>query len=73
MINWIVDYVKDLVQYPDQVSVTQKEGVSTIVFNLKMASDDLPLFDSRLSKALESVVSLAGSQIRRRYILKVSA
>jgi predicted RNA-binding protein YlqC (UPF0109 family) len=72
--EWIESFVKDLVGQPDQVSVSNKEGVLVQVVNLKVATEDLSMFDgknNRLTRALGSILSLAGVRDRVRYVLKV--
>jgi predicted RNA-binding protein YlqC (UPF0109 family) len=74
MMEWIESFVKDLVGQPDQVSVSNKEGVLVQVVNLKVATEDLSMFDgknNRLTRALGSILSLAGVRDRVRYVLKV--
>jgi len=74
MMEWIESYAKDLVGSPDQVSVSNKEGDMVQVVNLKVATDDLSMFEgrnNRLTRALGSILSLAGSRERVRYVLKV--
>jgi predicted RNA-binding protein YlqC (UPF0109 family) len=74
MMEWIESYVKDLVGKPDQVSVSNKEGIMVQVVNLKVATEDLSKFDgknNRLTRALGTILSLAGAKERVRYVLKV--
>ena len=75
MFEWIENYVKSLVSQPDNVSLTTKEGVATVVVDISLASEDLALFDgrqNRLLKALNTVAGLAGARTRTRYVVKVS-
>jgi len=74
MMEWIESFVKALVGNPDQVSVSSKEGVMVQVVSLKVASEDLSMFEgrnNRLTRAMASVLSLAGVKERVRYVLKV--
>ena len=76
MIEWIEDYVKALVDHPDQVAVSEKEGVKTVIVNVTVASEDYFLFkgrNNRLVRSLDLAVSLTGVKRRMRYVLKVVA
>lgn len=73
---WLESLVKDLVSKPEAVSITHSQGFKTSVFDIKLASEDLPQFrnqQQRLLKALTTVAGLAGAASRIRYVLKVSA
>lgn len=74
MKEWLEDFVKSLVSLPDQVAISQKDGLKTVVLTIKVAEDDLPLFEgrnNRLPWALERAASLAGIRPRMRYVVKV--
>lgn len=74
MKEWLEDFVKSLVSLPDQVAVSQKDGLQTVVLTIKVAEDDLSLFhgrNNRLIWALERAASLAGIRPRMRYVVKI--
>ncbi len=74
MQQWIVTYTKSLVSQPDRVSLSVKEGALVDVLHLTVASEDLALLggkQNRLTRAIGSVIALAGVKRRRRYVLKV--
>jgi predicted RNA-binding protein YlqC (UPF0109 family) len=74
--DWLVNYVGNLVQHPDQVAVSENPGVQVVVVNLTVADDDRALFsgrNNRLVRAMGSVLALAGAKTRKRYVLKVDA
>lgn len=74
MIQWLEQYVRDLVREPDQVIVSTKEGVMVTQVQVKVASADLDLLDgrhNRLARALNMVLGLTGVRERRRYVFKV--
>lgn len=74
MQQWIVNYTKSLVGQPDRVSLSVKEGAMVDVLHLTVAAEDLALFggkQNRLTRAIGSVIALAGVKRRRRYVLKV--
>ncbi len=74
MVEWLEAYVKSLVSTPDAVEVNPKKGETTLVVNIKVAGDDIDLFQgrhNRLVRAMNVVASLAGVKSRTRYILKV--
>lgn len=75
MLEWIDSYVKSLVSMPDRVSLSRKDGVKSIVINIKVASEDRALFEGRNNRllwALKSTAALAGAKPRVRYVVKVS-
>lgn len=74
MVEWLESYVKSLVAAPDAVEVSSKKGEVSMVVNIKVAGDDLGLFqgrNNRLVRAMSVVASLAGAKSRTRYVLKV--
>jgi len=75
MLQWMEAYTKSLVRHPDQVSLTAKEGVMVVTVNLRVADEDKDLFggrNNRLTRAMGTVLGLAGVNARRRYVLKVA-
>ena len=74
MMEWIENYIKDLVSLPDRVAVSVNKSVVVAVVHLKLAAEDRPLFDgrnNRLARALASVLVLASARDRVRYVLRI--
>ena len=68
MIEWIENYVKAMVDHPDQVSVSSKEGVKTVIVSVTVAAEDYVHFkgkNNRLTRSLASAVSLTGVKSRQ--------
>jgi predicted RNA-binding protein YlqC (UPF0109 family) len=73
MNEWLENYVKSLVQFPDQVESSQKDGVQTHVITIKVANEDFDPFkgrNNRLARALSMVASLNGAKARKRFVVK---
>ena len=61
---------KSLVDYPDQVVVTETENEKAIVLELRVAQSDMGKVigkQGRIAKAIRSVVKAAASRKRRSY------
>lgn len=72
MKEWIENTIKAMVSQPDAVKLDQSEGEVTTVFTAQVAGEDFHLFrgrGDRLSRALNTAVSLAGAKQRKRYVL----
>ena len=73
MREWLENFIKELVQFPDRVSVSQNEGIKTVVMNVRVAGEDLAQFEgrnNRLTRSLNAAVSLTGAKTRMRYLLR---
>ena len=76
MQEWVLDFVKSLVQFPGQVAIQPSKGTLTVVYHITVAAEDLSLFrdhHERLTKALNAVAGLAGGKDRTRYVVKFAA
>ena len=65
---------RHLVDQPDQVSVSEIEGESTTVLELKVAKSDMGKVigkQGRNAQALRTILSAAAGKTRRRYILEI--
>ncbi|MBB5022156.1 KH domain-containing protein [Desulfurispira natronophila] len=71
----LVEYiVKSIVDYPDEVEVTETEAEKTTIVELKVASDDLGKVigkQGRMAKALRTIVGASASKDERRLILEI--
>ena len=65
---------KSLVDYPDQVVVTETENEKAIVLELRVAQSDMGKVigkQGRISKAIRSVVKAAASKEEKKVIVEI--
>ena len=65
---------KSLVDYPDEVQVTETENDKSIVLELKVAQSDMGKVigkQGRIAKAIRSVVKAAASKEDRKVIVEI--
>jgi predicted RNA-binding protein YlqC (UPF0109 family) len=65
---------KGLVDQPEVVEVTEVEEPDALVYELKVADDDLGKVigkQGRTAKALRTVVAAASAKLRRRVLLEI--
>ena len=65
---------KSLVDYPDQVVVTETENEKAIVLELRVAQSDMGKVigkQGRIAKALRSVVKAAASKEEKKVIVEI--
>jgi predicted RNA-binding protein YlqC (UPF0109 family) len=71
----LVEYLaRGLVDHPEQVIVDEIDEPDAVVYELKVAPDDLGKVigrQGRTAKALRTVLSAASSRSRRRVILEI--
>lgn len=71
----LVKYIAEaLVDYPDQVSVTEIEGNQTSVLELKVAKEDLGKVigkQGRTARAIRTILSAASAKIKKRTVLEI--
>ena len=71
----LVEFIaKSLVDNPDDVSVTQIDGESSIVLELRVAPDDMGKIigkQGRIAKALRTVVKAAASKERAKVAIEI--
>lgn len=63
-----------LVDYPEQVSVTEVEGNQTSVLELKVAKEDLGKVigkQGRTARAIRTLLSAASAKIKKRTVLEI--
>ena len=66
--------VRALVDNPDQVEVTEVEGQSTSVIELKVAKEDLGKVigkQGRTARAMRTILSAASTKINKRSVLEI--
>ena len=65
---------KSLVDYPDEVVVTQNETEKAIVIELRVAQSDMGKVigkQGRIAKAIRSVVKAAASKVEKKVIVEI--
>ena len=66
--------VKALVDYPDEVHVTEAAGERTIVLELKVTKTDLGKVigkQGQTAKAMRMILSAAAAKIKKRAVLEI--
>lgn len=71
----LIEYIaKALVDYPDQVHVSEVIGEQTSVLELKVAKDDLGKIigrQGRSAKALRTILNAASTKLQKRTVLEI--
>jgi uncharacterized protein len=71
----LIKYIAQaLVDYPDQVSVTEIVGNQTSVLELKVAKEDLGKIigkQGRTARAMRTILSAASAKIKKRTVLEI--
>lgn len=66
--------VKALVDYPDEVVVTEVAGTHSSVIELKVAKDDIGKVIGKKgahAHALRTIIAAAGGKRKKRYVLEI--
>jgi predicted RNA-binding protein YlqC (UPF0109 family) len=72
--NLIEVMAKALVDYPDQVKVSEVQGEQTTVIELKVAKDDLGKIigkDGRTARSLRTILAAVSTKLRKRSVLEI--
>lgn len=71
----LVEYlVKALVDKPDEVNITQTEGESVTIIEIRVAPDDAGKVigrDGRIANAIRTLVKAAGSKSQKRVTVEI--
>jgi predicted RNA-binding protein YlqC (UPF0109 family) len=71
----LIEYIaKALVDYPDQVQVSEVVGEQTSVLELKVAKEDLGKIigrQGRSAKALRTILNAASTKLQKRTVLEI--
>ena len=65
---------KSLVDYPDEVIVTQKETERAIIVELRVAQSDMGKVigkQGRIAKAIRAVVKAAASKVEKKVVVEI--
>ena len=74
MKEWVEVIAKALVDYPEQVTVTETETDKSIVVELRVAQSDMGKVigkQGRIAKAIRSVVKAAASKSEKKVIVDI--
>lgn len=74
MKDLVVYMVKALVDYPDDVSVTEIVGTQTSVIELAVAKEDLGKVigkQGRTARALRTILSASSAKLNKRTVLEI--
>lgn len=74
MKNLIETLAKALVDYPEQVKVTEVEGENTSVIELSVAKEDLGKVigkQGRTARALRTILTAASAKVKKRAALEI--
>jgi hypothetical protein len=71
----LIKYIAQaLVDYPEQVEVSEVEGEQTSVIELKVAKDDLGKIigkQGRTARSIRTILSAASAKIKKRSVLEI--
>lgn len=71
----LIEYIAQaLVDYPDEVQVSEVEGNQTSVLELKVAKEDLGKVigkQGRTARAMRTILSAASAKIKKRTVLEI--
>jgi predicted RNA-binding protein YlqC (UPF0109 family) len=71
----LIKYIAQaLVDYPEEVEVSEIEGSTTSVIELKVAKDDLGKVigkQGRTARAMRTILSAASTKVRKRSVLEI--
>ena len=75
MLKELIEMIaKALVDYPEQVEVSELEGEQTSVIELRVAKEDLGKVigkQGRTARAMRTILSAASTKIRKRAVLEI--
>jgi len=71
----LISYIAQaLVDYPEQVEVSEVEGNQTSVLELKVAKEDLGKVigkQGRTARAMRTILSAASAKVKKRTVLEI--
>lgn len=75
MLKELVEFIaKSLVDNPDAVEVSEVGGEQTIVFELRVAKEDLGKVigkQGRTARAMRTILSAASTKLKKRSVLEI--
>ncbi len=70
----VTDLIKGLVNEPDEVEVTENEGDKTLVFEAKVAKEDMGKVIGKKGKTIEAIKTIVvacGAKQKKRCIFQI--
>lgn len=75
MLKELVEYIaKSLVDKPEEVQVTEVGGEQTVVYELRVAKDDLGKVigkQGRTARAIRTILGAASTKLKKRSVLEI--
>lgn len=75
MLKELVEYIaKALVDKPEEVQVTEVGGEQTVVYELRVAKDDLGKVigkQGRTARAIRTILGAASTKLKKRSVLEI--
>lgn len=75
MLKELVEFIaKSLVDKPEEVQVTEVGGEQTIVYELRVAKDDLGKVigkQGRTARAIRTILGAASTKLKKRSVLEI--
>ena len=75
MMKELIKYIAQaLVDYPEQVEVSEVEGEQTSVIELKVAKDDLGKIigkQGRTARSIRTILGAASAKLKKRAVLEI--
>lgn len=75
MLKELVEYIaRSLVDNPDEVQVVEVEGEQTVVYELRVAKDDLGKVigkQGRTARAIRTLLRAASTKLKKRSVLEI--
>lgn len=75
MLKELVEYIaQSLVDNPDEVQVAEVEGEQTVVYELRVAKDDLGKVigkQGRTARAIRTLLRAASTKLKKRSVLEI--
>lgn len=75
MLKELVEYIaKSLVDSPDEVQVTEVGGEQTVVYELRVAKEDLGKVigkQGRTARAIRTILGAASTKLKKRSVLEI--
>jgi predicted RNA-binding protein YlqC (UPF0109 family) len=70
----VIFMAQSLVDFPEQVEVTEMQGEQTTVYELKVAKEDLGKIigkQGRTARSLRTILNAASTKLRKRSVLEI--
>ncbi|MDC0036652.1 KH domain-containing protein [bacterium] len=74
MKNLVESIVQSLVDYPDEVSITETTGESIVILEIGVASDDVGKVigkEGRIANAIRTIVKAAAAKLEKKVTVEI--